>query len=152
MIAPEELMQLALDKAFEGVEAGESPYGCAIALEDRVIAVAHNTVSSATDITAHAEINALRQACAAEDSVKLTGAVVAATCEPCPMCMAALHWADVDTVYFASTIEDAMAVGMGQLTIPAKELVAQGGSDVTVVDGMLREEGNKLLASWKAKQ
>ncbi|MEM7290691.1 MAG: nucleoside deaminase [Pseudomonadota bacterium] len=100
-------MQLAIDKTREGIARGQSPFGCAIARDGVVIAVAHNTVLETTDITAHAEVNALRQACREVEDIHLAGAVVATTCEPCPMCMAALHWARVDTVYFGATIDDA---------------------------------------------
>ena len=79
---PEELMQLAIESARSGMAAGQSPFGCAIAREDNVLAIAHNTVAGATDITAHAEINALRAACPAAGNIHLEGATVATTCEP----------------------------------------------------------------------
>ena len=108
---PAALMQLAIDKCREGLAKGQSPFGCAIAQGDRVIAAAHNTVVLTTDITAHAEVNAIRQGCRAIDEIFLDEAIVATTCEPCPMCMAALHWARVQTVYFGATIADADEAG-----------------------------------------
>ncbi|MGH7135879.1 MAG: nucleoside deaminase, partial [Pirellulales bacterium] len=100
MITPEALMQLAIDKCRSGIAQGETPFGCAIASGDRVLAVSHNLVFSTTDITAHAEISALREACRVAGKLHFPDAIVASTCEPCPMCTAALHWARVGTVYY----------------------------------------------------
>ena len=87
----EELMRQAIEIARAGIELGQSPFGCAIARDDILLACRHNTVLATPDSTAHAEINALRTACFATHSVHLAGAIVATTCEPCPMCTAALH-------------------------------------------------------------
>jgi len=97
------------------------PFGCAIARGDELIAVAHNTVVATTDVTAHAEVNALRLACKTTGQIHLDGCVVATTCEPCPMCMAALHWARVETVYFGASIADADAAGFNELQVPAAD-------------------------------
>src|SRR5688572_12317520 len=99
MISPDTLMQLAVAKAREGVAAGQSPFGCAIAHGDDVIAVAHNIVLATTDITAHAEIIAIRSACQKLGRIHLVGCIVATTCEPCPMCASALHWSRVAQVF-----------------------------------------------------
>jgi tRNA(Arg) A34 adenosine deaminase TadA len=87
MIDPAELMQMAIETCREGIAHGQSPFGCAIAIGDRVIARAHNTVVLTTDITAHAEVNAIRVGCKTVEDIFLTDAVVATTCEPCPMCI-----------------------------------------------------------------
>jgi len=146
----ERLMRLAIDKAREGIAAGQTPFGCAIALVEDVIAVAHNSVWATTDITAHAEIMALRQACAGTRQVHLPGAIVATTCEPCPMCMAALHWARVDTVYYGARIADATAAGFNELHISAADVVRQGGSPIKLVSGILAEECVALFDAWQA--
>ena len=146
----EPLMRLAVDKAREGIAAGQTPFGCAIALDEKVIAVAHNSVWATTDITAHAEIMALRQACAGTRRVHLPGAIVATTCEPCPMCMAALHWARVETVYYGARIADATAAGFNELHISADDIVRQGGSPVKLVSGTLAEECITLFQEWRA--
>jgi tRNA(Arg) A34 adenosine deaminase TadA len=148
MIEPRELMQLAIDKAREGVEAGQSPFGCAIARGDEVVAVAHNTVVSTTDITAHAEVNALRLACQSTEQILLEGCHVATTCEPCPMCMAALHWGRVDSVYFGASITDAESAGFNELQLPAAELLKIGGSQVKLHRGVLAEECRGLFQEW----
>ena len=144
----ERLMRHAIDVARDGIDAGQSPFGCAIASGDRTIACRHNTVLATPDITAHAEINALREACQVSQSVHLNGTIVASTCEPCPMCMAALHWARVKVVYFGATIGDAQAAGFNELQLPADELLRRGGSSVELVGGVLRDECQQLFQQW----
>jgi tRNA(Arg) A34 adenosine deaminase TadA len=150
MISPEDLMRMAIDKCREGLRRGQSPFGCAIAVGDRVIANEHNTVVLTTDITAHAEVNAIRAANRQMKDIFLEKAVVATTCEPCPMCMAALHWARVGTVYYGATIADADAAGFNELQFPAAELLRQGGSQVKLIPGMLADECKQLFHEWLA--
>jgi tRNA(Arg) A34 adenosine deaminase TadA len=145
----EALMQLAVDKARLAIAAGQTPIGCAIAIGDNVVAVAHNRVLATTDITAHAEIVALREACANTGDIHLEGALVASTCEPCPMCMAALHWARVDTVGYGATIADAKAAGFNELRIPAADIIRLGGSSVKLVGDVLRNECVALFNEWR---
>ena len=150
-MTPEELMQRAVDKARNGIAAGQSPFGCAIALDGELIACEHNTVVADPDSTAHAEINALRAACRHAGRYLLEGAVVATTCEPCPMCMSALHWARVATVYYGATIDDAVAAGFNELTVPAGKLVELGRSAVQLVPGLLPDACRQLFAEWHAR-
>lgn len=147
---PAVLMQLAIEKCREGIAAGQSPFGCAIARDGAVISCSHNTVVSTTDITAHAEMNAIREACREIDSIFLDGAIVATTCEPCPMCMSALHWARVDTVYYGATIADAVDAGFNELQLPAAELLRIGKSTLKLVPQVLPAECRKLFKEWKA--
>jgi guanine deaminase len=146
---PHALMQLAIEKCRQGIAAGQSPFGCAIARKGEVISCSHNTVVLTTDITAHAEVNAIREACRNIGSIFLDGSVVATTCEPCPMCMSALHWARVDTVYYGATIEDADSAGFNELQLPAAELLKIGKSTVRLVPQVLPAECKKLFQEWK---
>lgn len=150
MIEPQELMKVAIETCREGLAAGQSPFGCAIAIGDRIVARAHNTVVLTTDITAHAEVNAIRAGCLETGDIFLSDAMVATTCEPCPMCMAALHWARVDTVYYGATIGDADTAGFNELQFPAAELLKQGGSEVKLIGDTLQEECVQLFAEWQA--
>lgn len=136
----ESLMRAAIDQAQAAIAAGQTPVGCAIALDDVVVAANHNRVLQTTDITAHAEIVTLREACARTGRIHLEGAVVASTLEPCPMCMAALHWARVDTVYYGATIADSTAAGFNELRIGAADVLRLGGSNVKLVGGILAQE------------
>ena len=149
-MTPEDLMRLAVDKCREGLALGQSPFGCAIALGDEVIAVAHNTVALNTDITAHAEINAIRAGCRHNGNIFLEGATVATTCEPCPMCMAALHWARVDTVYYGAGIADAKRAGFNELQVPAHDLLELGGSKLRLDGNVLATACRELFDEWLA--
>jgi tRNA(Arg) A34 adenosine deaminase TadA len=147
---PEQLMQMAIDAARRGVNSGQSPFGCAISRADQLLAVQHNTVWSTTDITAHAEVNALRAACQKTGEILLSGSIAATTCEPCPMCMSALHWARVETVYYGASIADAEQAGFNELNVTSQQMVAIGGSTVRLVPGLLAAECRQLFAEWLA--
>jgi guanine deaminase len=150
VMEPSELMRLAIAKSRAGIVAGQSPFGCAIARDGDLLSCSHNTVVLTTDITAHAEVNAIREACQTVGSIFLTGAIVATTCEPCPMCMAALHWARVDTVYYGATISDANDAGFNELQLPAAKLLQLGGSTLKLVPQILPAECKQLFADWLA--
>src|SRR5262245_26288487 len=104
-------MHQAVAKAREGIAAGQTPFGAVIVRDGQVLASAHNTVWRDTDPTAHAEVNAIRQAAAALGVVKLIGATLYTTCEPCPMCLSAIHWAKIQRCVFGASIADATAAG-----------------------------------------
>ncbi len=157
---PEALMGLAIQAARAGIDKGQAPFGCAIAAGGPdgigdLLAACHNVVRETVDITAHAEITALREACRRAGSIHLQGAVVATICEPCPMCTAALHWAQVGTVYYGATIADARDAGFNELTLPASRVLAasrvleQGGSPVVLVPGLCEEACRGLFEEWK---
>ncbi len=151
-MTPESLMREAIAVARRGIAAGQTPFGCCVALGGEIISSTHNTVHADTDITAHAEVNALRAACREAGSVLLEGGIAATTCEPCPMCMAALHWARVEVVYFGATIADAKAAGFNELQLPAQHLLAQGGSPTRLEGPLLQEECRALFAEWNARE
>ncbi len=144
-----DFMKLAIDRTREGIAAGQSPFGSVIVFEGRVIASTHNTVWLDTDPTAHAEINALRLASRNLKSIDLKGSTLFSTCEPCPMCLAAIHWAKVDRVVFGASIADAAEAGFSELPIAAAELVRLGRSPLRVEGGLLAEECARLFQEWK---
>ncbi len=148
-IDPESLMHHAIEAAKRGIRAQQSPFGCAIARGDEIVAACHNIVWQSTDITGHAEITALREACRKVDQILLSDCVVATTCEPCPMCMTALHWARVQTVYYGATIADAANAGFNELNLNAATLLRSGGSHVQLRDGVLTEQCRALFALWQ---
>ncbi|MDF2549929.1 MAG: cytidine/deoxycytidylate deaminase family protein [Chlamydiales bacterium] len=93
-------MQMAIDEAQKGVDLGDGgPFGACIVKEGRVISLGHNTVIASHDPTAHAEMNAIRQACSLLGTHDLSGTEIYTTSEPCPMCLAALYWSRVSAIY-----------------------------------------------------
>jgi tRNA(Arg) A34 adenosine deaminase TadA len=142
-------MWRAVEKAREGIAQGQSPFGAVVVKGGKVVAAAHNTVWRDTDPTAHAEVNAIRQAAAALGTIFLDDCAMYTTCEPCPMCLSAIHWAKLDRVVYGATIADAADAGFTELQFPARELARLGGSRLVVEDGLLREVCAGLFARWK---
>jgi tRNA(Arg) A34 adenosine deaminase TadA len=148
-MSDEELMRRAIAAARAGIAAGQTPFGAVVVRDGEVVAEAHNTVWADTDPTAHGEVNAIRQAARALKKIDLAGCEMYSTCEPCPMCLSAIHWARIDAVYYGALIADALAVGFGELCVDAKKLAAMGGSRLRVEEGPLRAECAGLFEEWK---
>lgn len=105
-------LQRAIALAIENVNSGQGgPFAALIVKGGKIIAEAVNRVTSANDPTAHAEIEAIRQACRVLDNFQLSGCDLYASCEPCPMCLGAIYWARADRVFYAATAADAAAAG-----------------------------------------
>ena len=103
----EKFMRLAINKAKQGIKQGQTPFGACISKDGEVISCVHNIVWESLDITAHAEISAIREACKKLNTVDLSGCVIYSTCEPCPMCFSACHWAKISKIVYGAQIEDA---------------------------------------------
>ncbi|KXK38908.1 MAG: Guanine deaminase [Bacteroidetes bacterium OLB9] len=94
-------MQAAFDAAASGMENNEGgPFGAVVVLEGKIIGRGNNKVTSHNDPTAHAEVVAIRDACKTMQTFHLPDAIIYTNCEPCPMCMAAIYWANIKTVYY----------------------------------------------------
>jgi len=105
-------MKMAIDLAAKNVESGNGgPFGAVIVKDGKIVATGVNTVTTSNDPTAHAEVNAIRNACAKLDNFQLDGCEIYSSCEPCPMCLGAIYWARADKLYFAATKEDAADAG-----------------------------------------
>jgi guanine deaminase len=106
------MMGLAVAQAYLGMRKNSGgPFGAVIVRNGRVVAEGHNQVIGTNDPTAHAEIVAIRRASARLKRFDLSDCQVYSTCEPCPMCLAAISWASIRTVYFGCTREDAEKIG-----------------------------------------
>ncbi|MBI3468757.1 MAG: nucleoside deaminase [Planctomycetes bacterium] len=145
----EQYVQLAIQIAREGIAAGQSPFGAVVVRDGQTLAVSHNTVWRDSDPTAHAEVNAIRQAAAALHSIDLNGCTMFTTCEPCPMCLAAIHWSKINRVAYGATIADAAAAGFSELHVPAEYLAEAGRSPLRVEAGPLREQCRELFELWR---
>ena len=146
----EKLISEAIAMGKKGIEAKQSPFGAVIARPDgEIIFAAHNTVRLTCDATAHAEVNAIRGACAQLSTIDLSGHLMATTCEPCPMCAAAIHWVRLDAVLYGATIADAEDAGFNELPVACRLLYDIGGSRVRIESGILRDECKDLFRLWK---
>lgn len=106
------IMNLAINQARKTMRNGEGgPFGAAIVCEGKVIAVSSNTVLRDNDPTAHAEVNAIRKAGKILGTYDLSNCILYATGYPCPMCLAAIMWANIKTVYYGTDLDDALKIG-----------------------------------------
>lgn len=114
------------------------PFGAVIVKDNRIIARGWNQVTSTNDPTAHAEMVAIRAACQHLQSFSLEGCQIYTSCEPCPMCLAAIYWARLQEIYYANSREDATVIGfddaifyeeiakpLDQRTLPVRRLLAR---------------------------
>ncbi len=108
----EKFMKIALKEAELGVRKGSGgPFGAVIVRKGMVVSKGRNRVPSSKDPTAHAEIVAIRGAARKLGSFNLSGCEIYSTCEPCPMCLAAIHWARIERIHFGATRKDAARIG-----------------------------------------
>lgn len=143
------LMRAAIAEARRGIRAGQTPFGACIARNGKVIATAHNRVWQTGDVTAHAEIVAIRQACRKLGTIDLSGCVIYSTTEPCPMCFSACHWAGLSTIIFGTSIRDAKAAGFRELRISNRQMKRRGGARLRIQPGFLRCEAKRLFEEWR---
>jgi tRNA(Arg) A34 adenosine deaminase TadA len=145
-----ERMQHAISLAVASARQCGGPFGAIVVKNGEVIAEGTNQVTSALDPTAHAEIVAIRAACAKLGTFSLAGCEVYASCEPCPMCLAALYWARVERVHYACTRADAARAGFDDELLYAELERAPGERKLPLVP-LLRDEGLAAFEAWMAK-
>lgn len=139
-----EAIRLSLEKMREGCGG---PFGAVIVKEGKIIGRGWNRVTTSNDPTAHAEVVAIREACAALNSFRLEGCELYSSCEPCPMCLAAIYWARLDRLYFAASRADAAAVGFDDewLYSEVPKSVAERKLPTTQI---LRDDALPVFQEW----
>ncbi|MBO7572141.1 MAG: nucleoside deaminase [Bacteroidales bacterium] len=146
----EKYMQLAIEKSIENVENGGGPFGAVIVKNGEVIAATSNSVTIDNDPTAHAEVNAIRQACRKLGTFDLSGCEIYASCEPCPMCLASIYWARIDKLYYANTKSDADKIGFSDNFIYEEFAKPESERSIKVVS-MMRDEALEAFRKWEEK-
>ena len=141
-------MELAIEKAREGIAKGQTPFGACIVKSNRKLSLEHNRVWRNRDITAHAEIQAIRRTCQKLGRIDLSGCVIYSTCEPCPMCFSACHWARIDKIVYGAAIRDARRAGFNELSVSCRALKKKGKSPVRLQGGLMRQESLELFRAW----
>lgn len=142
-------MQIAYNEATEGMLLNEGgPFGAVIVKDGKIISQAHNEVLKSNDPTAHAEINAIRKASKKLNSFDLSGSTIYTTCKPCPMCLGAIFWARITTVYFGATEVDAAKAGFDDKHF--YEMLQNQNSSLKL-EQIDAEENIKLFDSWMQK-
>lgn len=147
----DDFMREAIRLAEDGMAGNRGgPFGCVIVRAGAIVGRGQNRVTSANDPTAHAEVSAIREACAQLGTFQLADCELYTSCEPCPMCLAAIYWARIPVVYYGNTRQDAAAIGFDDDFIyqqiplpPAKRAVR--------MTPLLRAEAQATFRGWSAK-
>ena len=105
-------MKVAIEEAFDGISQGHGgPFGAVVVRDGKILGRGHNRVLVDHDPTCHGEVSAIRDACKNEGTHDLSGSVIYTTGEPCPMCLFACIWANIEKIYYGCTIEDNALIG-----------------------------------------
>ncbi len=144
-------MKEAIRQATENARSGMGgPFAALVVKDGRVIATGVNSVTLTNDPTAHAEVNAIREACRALSAFQLAGCEIYTSCEPCPMCLGAIYWARPDRVFYAATAKDAAAAGFDDSFI-YEELKLEHMDRRIPFEQMMCEEGIEPFREWTHK-
>ncbi len=126
------------------------PFGAVVVRNGKIVGRGWNRVTSTNDPTAHAEVSAIRDACSKLKTFQLADCELYTSCEPCPMCLAAIYWARLKTVYYANTRRDAAKINFDDDLI-YREVAAPISRRKIPMKNLLREEALKVFAEWKIK-
>ncbi len=146
----ERFMQMAIDLSVENIDNGGGPFGAVIVKNGVVVATGVNRVTANNDPTAHAEVSAIRAACAKLQNFKLEGCTVYSSCEPCPMCLSALYWAGVERICFGNTKSDAKDIDFDdsfiydQIALPYAQRFIR-------IDHFMRSRAIRAFQKWHEK-
>lgn len=141
-------MRRAIEIAINnGSSTDGGPFGAVIVKNGEVISSAGNSVTVDNDPTAHAEVNAIRAAAKMLNSFDLSGSTLYTSCEPCPMCLAAAYWANIDKIYYSATKDDAAAAGFDDSFI-YDELALSHSERRLPIEQLLKESGVEPFDLW----
>jgi tRNA(Arg) A34 adenosine deaminase TadA len=147
----EEFMHCAFEEAMNGIRRNlGGPFGAVVVCDGIIIGRGCNMVTSTNDPSAHAEIVAIREACKNQESFHLSNAVLYATCEPCPMCMSAIYWANIKDVYYCSDRVDAEKIGFSDNFI-YEELAKPLSKRSIQIKQLNLPDAGKLFDVWSDK-
>ena len=150
-MSPNDFMRAALKLAEDGIRSGRGgPFGCVIVRRGVIVGRGQNAVTSTNDPTAHAEIVAIRDAARTLGTFQLADCELYTSCEPCPMCLAAIYWARIPTVFYGNTRADAAAIGFDddfihqQMRLPPEQRRL-------AMTPLLHAEAQAVFQAWAAK-
>ncbi|MGB2925201.1 MAG: nucleoside deaminase [Limnothrix sp.] len=148
----EKFMQMAISLSEENVfQNKKQPFGAVVVKNGEVIGKAFNEVDKQNDPTAHAEIMAIRRACETVGSAQLEGCELYTSAEPCPMCIGAIYWSQLEKVYFGNSKEDAKEAGFSDQFI-YEELDHPAEKRDLPMEQTMRDEANGAFQEWCKQQ
>lgn len=144
-------MREAVSLGREGMEQNDGgPFGAVVVQDGAIVGRGHNQVIAKLDPTAHAEVMAIRAACQSLGRFDLRGCELYTSCEPCPMCLAAIYWARLDRIYYACTQHDAAEIGFDDAFL-YEQLALEIAERSLPMEQIARAESLTLFDAWKAK-
>jgi len=142
-------MRIAIRLSEQNVsKALGGPFGAVIVKDGNVIAKSANNVTQKNDPTAHAEVAVIRLACRKLKTFDLSGCVIYTSCEPCPMCLSAIYWANIDSIYYANTKEDAANIEFNDSFI-YDEIALSKDKRKIATRQILKEEAKSAFKLWE---
>jgi tRNA(Arg) A34 adenosine deaminase TadA len=145
-----QIMLKLADFTMHAVCERERPFGAAVVRNGKIISIAHNTVNTEKNPVLHAEINAISIAAKKLRRISLAGCKLYSTCEPCPMCFSAAHWANIDEIIYSCRISDAQKAGFHELTISNREMKKQGHSGIKITGPVYRKDVCRVFKEYLA--
>lgn len=142
-------MEMVFEIARTGIKKGQSPFAACIVKNEEVISCSYNSVFQDCNILSHAEMNVIRAATQKLGTMCLEGADIYCSCEPCPMCFSACHWAKISSIIYSTRISDSKLYGFNELLISNQQMIFLSHSKVKLYKDVLREEGLQLFEEWK---
>ncbi len=146
----EKYMQASVEAASESIKSGGGPFGAMIVKDGKIVGRGINSVTVDHDPTAHAEINAIRDACSNLNTFNLKGCTLYASCEPCPMCLSAIYWARIDNYYYGATGKDASEAGFDDSFIK-EELLKPIDKRSIIASQIMQDSALNLFQEWAKK-
>jgi len=148
-----QIMKIANEEAAQGSRHNEGgPFGAVITFNGTIIAQGHNEVLKTNDPTAHAEMVTIRRAAATLGRFDLSGCEIHSSCEPCPMCLSAIYWSRISTVYYGCTKEDAATIGFDDNAIYEYIKQPEQHQKELRMIPLDREECLLSFKEWQARQ
>lgn len=141
-------MKRAIELSKKNIEHGGGPFGAVIVKDGKIIGEGFNKVTANNDPTAHAEVEAIREACKNISNFDLNGAEIYTSCEPCPMCLSAIYWARLSKIYFANTKKDAAAIEFDDDFIYT-EIPKPISERKISMEQMMRPEALEVFKAWQ---
>ena len=146
-----QFMRAAIRLALEKMRRGEGgPFGAVVVRRGKIVGRGWNRVTSTNDPTAHAEVTAIRDACRRLKTFQLDDCEIYASCEPCPMCLAAIYWARIGKIFYAGARRDAAATGFDDDLI-YRELARPVSRRKIPMRQLLRSDALKVFKEWRDK-
>jgi guanine deaminase len=144
-------MARAIELSLDNVRHGNGgPFGAVIAREGRIIAEGVNCVTARNDATAHAEIMAIREACAKGRTFSLKDCEIYTSCEPCPMCLGAIYWAHISRIYFGNVAAEASKIGFDDSFIYREFAEPPAARKIPMIQ-MMHTEALGAFRAWQEK-